>query len=225
MYDLSFFRNSLDAIAIRLADRGFSLDVETFRKLDAERRAAFTESEQLKAQRKTESQEIGKLLKGGKDASDRQRQVREIGDRATALEERAKELDENFRQLMAGVPNTPHASVPTGKSADDNVEVRRWGTPPAFAFEPKAHWDLGPKLGILDFERAAKITGARFAVYWGMGAKLERALINFMLDVHTREHGYTEVLPPFVANTASFYGTGQLPKFEADLFKLENTDY
>ncbi len=225
MYDLSFFRNNLDAIAIRLADRGFSLDVETFRKLDAERRAALTESEQLKAQRKTESQEIGKLLKGGKDASDRQRQVREIGDRATALEERAKELDENFRQLMAGVPNTPHASVPTGKSADDNVEVRRWGTPPAFAFEPKAHCDLGPKLGILDFERAAKITGARFAVYWGMGAKLERALINFMLDVHTREHGYTEVLPPFVANTASFYGTGQLPKFEADLFKLENTDY
>jgi seryl-tRNA synthetase len=225
MYDLSFFRQNLDAIAARLADRGFVLDVETFRKLDAERRAALTESELLSAQRKTESQEIGKLLKAGQNASERQQKVREMSDRATALEEQARQLDENYRQLLAGVPNTPHASVPTGKSADDNVEVRRWGKPPAFAFEPKAHWDLGPALGILDFERAAKIAGARFAVYWGMGAKLERALINFMLDVHTREHGYTEVLPPFVANTASFYGTGQLPKFEADLFKLENTDY
>ena len=225
MYDLSFFRQNLDAIAARLADRGFVLDVETFRKLDAERRAALTESEQLSAQRKSESQEIGKLLKAGQDASDRQRKVREMSDRAAALEERAREVDESYRQLLAGVPNTPHASVPTGKSADDNVEVRRWGQPPAFNFQPKAHWDLGPELGILDFERAAKITGARFAVYWGMGAKLERALINFMLDVHTREHGYTEVLPPFMANTASFYGTGQLPKFAADLFKLENTDY
>ena len=215
----------MDAIAARLADRGFALDVDTFRQLDAERRAALTESEQLKALRKAESQEIGKLLKAGQDAADRQRQVREMGDRATALEEKAQELDEKFRQLMAGVPNTPHASVPAGKSADDNVEVRRWGTPPAFSFEPKAHWDLGPELGILDFERAAKITGARFAVYWGAGARLERALINFMLDVHTREHGYTEVLPPFVANSASFYGTGQLPKFEADLFKLQDTDY
>jgi len=225
MYDLSFFRQNLDSIAPRLADRGFALDVEAFRQLDAERRAALTESEQLKAQRKAESQEIGKLIKAGQDAAARQQKVREMGDRAAALEERAKELDEKYRQLLAGVPNTPHASVPTGKSADDNVEVRRWGTPPKFSFAPKAHWDLGPELGILDFERAAKITGARFAVYWGLGAKLERALINFMLDVHTQYHGYTEVLPPFMANTASFYGTGQLPKFEADLFKLENTDY
>src|SRR5689334_13163811 len=225
MYDLSFFRQNLDAIALRLADRGFALDVEAFRRLDAERRAALTESEQLKAQRKTESQEIGKLIKAGQDASARQQNVREIADRAAALEERAKELDDRYRQLLAGVPNTPHASVPTGRSADDNVEVRRWGTPPVFSFPPKAHWDLGPELGILDFERAAKITGARFAVYWGLGAKLERALINFMLDVHTREHGYTEVLPPFMANKASFYGTGQLPKFEADLFHLEGTDY
>src|SRR6202166_2937753 len=225
MYDLSFFRQNLDSIALRLADRGFALDVEAFRQLDAERRAALTESEQLKAQRKSESQEIGKLIKSGQDASPRQQKVREMGDRAAALEERAKELDEKYRQLLAGVPNTPHPSVPTGKSADDNVEVRRWGAPPNFSFAPKAHWDLGPELGILDFERAAKITGARFAVYWGLGAKLERALINFMLDVHTQHHGYTEVLPPFMANTASFYGTGQLPKFEADLFKLEGTDY
>jgi seryl-tRNA synthetase len=225
VYDLAFFRQNLDAIAARLADRGFVLDVETFRKLDAERRAALTESEQLSAQRRSESQEIGKLLKAGENAAERQQKVREMADRAAALEERAREVDENYRQLLAGVPNTPHASVPAGKSADDNIEVRRWGQPPAFGFAPKAHWDLGPELGILDFERAAKIAGARFAVYWGMGAKLERALINFMLDVHTREHGYTEVLPPFVANTASFYGTGQLPKFEADLFKLRDTDY
>src|SRR5712671_5283543 len=225
MYDLSFFRQNLDSIAPRLADRGFALDVEAFRQLDAERRAALTESEQLKAQRKAESQEIGKLIKAGQDAAARQQRVREMGDRAAALEERAKELDEEYRQLLAGVPNTPHASVPTGKSADDNVEVRRWGQPPKFHFEPKAHWDLGPELHILDLERAAKITGARFAVYWGVGAKLERALINFMLDVHTREHGYTEVLPPFVVNSASLFGTGQLPKFAQDLFKLEGTDY
>src|SRR6202163_1427191 len=225
MYDLSFFRQNLDSIALRLADRGFALDVETFRQLDAERRAALTESEQLKAQRKAESQEIGKLIKAGQDAAARQQKVREMGDRAATLEERATELDEQYRQSLAGLPNMPHAPEPTGKSADDNVEVRRWGTPPSFSFTPKAHWDLGPELGILDFERAAKITGARFAVYWGIGAKLERALINFMLDIHTQHHGYTEVLPPFIANTASFYGTGQLPKFEADLFKLENTDY
>src|SRR6202162_5786131 len=225
MYDLSFFRQNLDAIASRLADRGFTLDVEAFRKLDAERRAAVTESEQLKAQRNAETQEIGKLRKAGEDTTERQQRVREMAELIAALEARASELDEQFRQMLAGVPNTPHPSVPTGKSADDNVEVRRWGTPPSFSFQPKAHWDLGPELGILDFERAAKITGARFAVYWGLGAKLERALINFMLDVHTQHHGYTEVLPPFMANTASFYGTGQLPKFEAELLKLEGTDY
>lgn len=225
MYDLAFFRNNLDAIAKRLADRPFTLDVEAFRKLDAERRAALTESEQLKAQRNAESQEIGKLRRAGLDAAGRQQKVREIGDRIAALDQRANELDESFQQMMAGVPNLPHESVPAGRSAEDNVEVRRWGAPPSFSFTPKAHWDLGPELGILDFERAAKITGARFAVYWGLGAKLERALINFMLDVHTKEHGYKEVLPPFIVNSASLYGTGQLPKFEADLFKLQGTDY
>jgi seryl-tRNA synthetase len=225
MYDLSFFRNNLDAISKRLADRGFALDVEEFRKLDVERRAALTESEQIKAQRNAETQEIARLRKAGEDTSARQQQVRDMAERIAALDQQAATLDEAFRQMMAGVPNLPHESVPTGKSAEDNVEVRRWGTPPEFSFLPKAHWDLGPELGILDFERAAKITGARFVVYWDLGAKLERALINFMLDVHTKHHGYTEVLPPFMINSASLYGTGQLPKFEADLFKIKDTDY
>jgi seryl-tRNA synthetase len=225
MYDLSFFRTNLDAIAKRLADRGFSLDLDAFRKLDAERRAAVTESEKLKAQKNAESAEIGKLKKAGQDTAAQQEKVRAIGDQIALLDEKAAAFDDSFRQMMAGIPNTPHESVPTGKSAEDNVEVRRWGTPPAFSFTPKPHWDLGPELGILDFERAVKITGARFVVYWGLGAKLERALINFMLDIHTQHHGYTEVLPPFMANSASFYGTGQLPKFEGDQFKLQGTDY
>ncbi len=225
MHDLSFFRANLDSIAQRLATRGYQLDVEQFRALDSDRRAALTQAETLKAQKNAKSVEVGKLKKEGQDTSAIQQEVREIGDRITALDEKAKAVDESFRDLMAGVPNIPHESVPVGKSADDNVEVRRWGQPRQFDFEPKAHWDLGPELKILDLERATKITGARFAVYWGAGARLERALINFFLDVHTREHGYTEVLPPFLINSASLFGTGQLPKFKEDLFKIENTDF
>jgi seryl-tRNA synthetase len=225
MHDLQAFRVNLDAIAERLSARGFQLDVPKFREMDAHRRAALTESEQLKAQRNSESQEIAKLRKQGVDTSAQQQKVREIGDRISALEENVKVLDEQFRGMLAGIPNTPHESVPAGRSSDDNVEIKRWGAPRQFDFTPKAHWDLGPELGILDFDRAAKITGARFAVYFDLGAKLERALINFMLDTHTREHGYTEVLPPFLVNSASLFGTGQLPKFAEDLFKLENTDY
>jgi seryl-tRNA synthetase len=225
MHELSFFRANLDTIAARLTARGFPLKIDAFRELDQRRRAAVTETEQLKARRNSESGEISKLRKQGIDTSDQQRQVREIGERITALDEQVKQLDDEFRQMLAGIPNVPHESVPEGRSEADNVEVRRWGQPRQFDFEPKAHWDLGPELGILDFERAAKITGARFAVYWDMGAKLERALINFMLDVHTREHGYTEVLPPFMVNSASLFGTGQLPKFAEDLFKVEGTDF
>src|SRR3984885_11390846 len=225
MHDLSQFRSNLDAIAQRLSTRGFTLDVDQFRALDSERRAAVTESEQLKAKKNSESAEIGKLLKQGVDATERQQQVRAMADRISTLDEKVKTLDDSFRTMLAGIPNIPHESVPVGKSSDDNVEVRRWGQPPKFDFEPKAHWDLGAELHILDLERAAKITGARFAVYWGIGARLERALINFMLDVHTQKHGYTEVLPPFMVNSASLYGTGQLPKFEADLFKIKDTDY
>ena len=225
MHDLSYFRGNLDAIAARLATRGYELDVEAFRALDAERRAALTESETLKAQRNTESGEIAKLKKAGQDTADQQAKVRAIGDRIAALDEATKAVDARFYEVLAGVPNVPHESVPVGASADDNVEVHQHGTIPTFDFAPQNHWDIGPALGILDFERAAKITGARFAVYMGLGAKLERALINFMLDTHTREHGYTEVFPPVVVNGDSLYGTGQLPKFAADLFKLEGTDY
>ena len=225
MHDLATFRANLDAIAARLADRGFTLDVEDFRQLDARRRAALTEAEQLKAQRNFESQEIGKLKKAGQDTAGLQAKVRAIGDRIAALDEQVKTIDEEFRQHLASIPNVPGESVPAGRSADDNVEIKKWGAPREFAFEPKAHWDLGPRMGILDFERAAKVTGARFAIYFGAGAKLERALINFMLDLHTREHGYTEVLPPFLVNSASLFGTGQLPKFADDLFKCEKFDF
>lgn len=225
MHDLSQFRANLDAFAARLATRGFPLDVAQFREMDTERRAAVTEAEQLKAQRNAESQEINKLRQQKVDTTERQQAMRAIGERITALDEKVKILDERFRDLLAGIPNIPHESVPVGRSSDDNVEVRRWGTPRQFDFEPKAHWDLGPELKILDLERAAKITGARFAVYWGVGAKLERALMSFMLDVHTKEHGYTEVFPPCLINSASLFGTGQLPKFKDDLFKVENTDF
>ena len=225
MHDLAFFRTNLDSIAQRLTARGYQLDVEQFRALDTERRAALTEAEQLKAQVNAKSGEVGKLRKAGQDTASIQQEVRRIGDRIVVLDEKAKAVDESFRDLMAGVPNIPHESVPVGKGAEDNVEVRRWGQPREFDFQPKAHWDLGAELKILDLERATKVTGARFAVYWGIGARLERALINFMLDVHTREHGYTEVLPPFLINSASLFGTGQLPKFKEDLFKIENTDF
>jgi seryl-tRNA synthetase len=224
MLDLGFFRANFEKVAERLATRGNVTGLEPFRELDQGRRAVITEAEELKARRNTESAEIAQLRKAGAVTTVRQQQVREIGNRITALDEQIKTLDEQFRELLAGIPNLPHESVPIGRSAEDNVEVRRCGEPRQFDFEPKAHWDLGPELGILDLERAAKITGARFAVYWGVGAKLERALINFMLDVHTREHGYTEVLPPFLVNSASLFGTGQLPKFADDLFKCEKHD-
>jgi seryl-tRNA synthetase len=224
MYDLASFRANFEKLVERLARRGASSGLEQFRELDRRRRAVITEAEELKARRNAESAEIAKLRKEGADTSARQQQVRESAKRIAALDEQAKALDDQFRDLLAGIPNLPHESVPAGAGPDDNVEVRRCGEPRRFDFEPKAHWDLGPELGILDLERAAKITGARFAVYWGVGARLERALINFMLDVHTREHGYTEVLPPFLVNSASLFGTGQLPKFADDLFKCEKHD-
>ncbi|HWB84784.1 MAG TPA: serine--tRNA ligase [Bryobacteraceae bacterium] len=225
MHDLSFFRSHFDDVAQRLSTRGNVPGLDRFRELDGKRRAAISQTEQLKARRNSESSEIARLKREGVDTSERQKQVRAIGEEIAALDEQGKQLDEEFRELLAGIPNLPHESVPVGKDSADNVEVRRVGEPRHYDFEPKAHWDLGPELGILDLERAAKITGARFALYWDLGAKLERALINFMLDVHSREHGYKEVLPPFLVNSQSLYGTGQLPKFAEDLFKCEKHDF
>ncbi len=225
MHDLSFFRSHLDEMRQRLATRNFTLDMDAFQDLDKRRRQCVTESEQLKAARNQATVEIGKLRKEGVDTAEKQQAVRAMGDRMAALDAQAAKLDDEFRDVLSRVPNVPQESVPVGKSEQDNVEVRKWGTLPEFSFAPKPHWDLGPELGILDMERAAKVTGARFAVYWGLGARLERALVNFMLDLHTKEHGYQEVLPPFLVNSASLYGTGQLPKFSEDLFKCENTDF
>ena len=225
MHDLNWFRNNLDTAADRLATRNFPIDKDKFRELDTQRRAAVTEAESLKAERNVQSMEIGKLKKAGQDTAALQLAMRAAADRVAQLDENVKGLDDQFRTILTGIPNLPQADVPVGKSEHDNVEIRRWGTPNDFKFTPKAHWDLGPELGILDMERAAKITGARFSVYWGLGAKLERALANFMLDVHTSQHGYTEVMPPYVVNSASLFGTGNLPKFGEDLFRLENTDY
>lgn len=224
MLDLSFVRNNFDRVAERLATRGNVPNLDQFRELDRDRRAAIARTETLKARKNAESVELGKLKREGADTTERQKELRAIGDEIAALDEVVKAADGKFQELLAGIPNVPHESVPVGRTADENVEVRRFSEPPQFDFEPKAHWDLGPELGILDFERATKITGARFALYWDMGAKLERALINFMLDVHSREHGYTEVLPPFLVNSQSLYGTGQLPKFREDLFKCEDHD-
>ncbi len=225
MHDLHLFRGQLDETAERLASRGFALDKESFRVIDSRRREALTEVERLKAERNDRSKDIGARKKAGEDTAELQAAVRTIGDAIADLEGKAEALDTEFMDLLKGIPNLPHHSVPPGLSADDNVEVRREGSPGEYSFTPKPHWDLGVELGILDFERAAKITGARFAVYFGQGAKLERALINFMLDTHTNEHGYLETLPPFLVNSASLYGTGQLPKFAEDLFKCEGFDF
>src|SRR5271166_2271835 len=174
----------------------------------------------MKAQRNRASEEIAKLKKSGQDATALIAETKELRQQVDELGKAAEEYETRLRQVLVGIPNIPHASVPVGKSADDNVEVRRWGAPPKFDFAPKPHWEIGEQLGVLDLERAAKLSGARFAVYWDQGAHLERALANFMLDLHTREHGYTEVLPPYLVNSDSMYGTGQLPKFAADSFKV-----
>jgi seryl-tRNA synthetase len=194
--------------------------LKDFRELDTRRRQAITEAETSKAERNKASEEIAKKKKAGEDASRAMAQTKELRERIADREKIASDFDTRLREILAGIPNLPHPSVPVGHSAEDNVEVRRWGTPPKFDFTPKPHWDLGPDLGILDLERAVKVAGARFAVYWDLGAKLERALANFMLDLHTRQHGYTEVLPPYLVNSASMYGTGNLPKFAADLFRV-----
>jgi len=226
MLDLSFVRENLPLVEEKLRQRGMdpAAMLKDFREVDSQRRHAITEAETSKAQRNKASEEIAKLKKSGQDASAAMAQTKELREKIQTLEKTAGDLDARLREILVGIPNIPHASVPVGHSPDDNVEVRKWGTQPKFDFTPKPHWDLGPELGVLDLERAVKLTGARFAVYWDLGAKLERALANFMLDLHTREHGYTEVLPPYLVNSDSMYGTGQLPKFAADLFRVPHGD-
>ena len=229
MLDLNFVRANLELVEEKLRARG--LDPATllgdFRELDRERRSRITQAESLQAQRNKLSQEVARSRKAGVDAAlvaAVMDQTRELKQETEELERSAAQAEEQMRDLLVRIPNLTQDSVPLGKSEAENVEVSRWGQQPAFDFAPKPHWDLGEDLGILDFARAAKISGARFAVYWGRGARMERALANFMIDVHTREHGYLEVLPPFLVNSKSLFGTGQLPKFAEDLFKCEGTD-
>lgn len=225
MLDLNFVRDNIDKVRAALQSRRFDTKtLDAFAEADAERRKVIAESDQLNAQRNASSREIGNLMKEGKkeEAEARRAEVGTLKDRISDLDQLRSQTEARMHELLSTLPNIPHESVPFGETESDNVEVRRWGTPPQFDFEPKDHVDLGTALGILDLERATKISAARFAILNGAGARLERALVSFMLDVHTREHGYEETLPPFIVNRSSLFGTGQLPKFEADLFKLRD---
>ena len=226
MLDLKFVREHTDQVLAAISRRGIELDLTAFLALDAERRALQQRVEELRRRRNEVSEEIGRLKKAGQPAEDKVAEMRAVGDTITELENKSREQEEAQRNILLTTPNLPHVSVPDGKDENSNVEIRRWspqgGEPPVFSFEPKPHWDLAEYLDIIDFDRATKITGARFALYKGMGARLERALISFMLDLHTTEHGYLEVLPPFMVNKASMTATGQLPKFEEELFRVEN---
>ncbi len=224
MHDLGYFREHLEVFEQMAHNRGVSLDLEGFRSLDGERRKLIHAVEQLKAQRNKASEEIARLKKSGQDAGGILSDMKRVSEEIKQSDARVADLDLLLRAFMLTVPNVPHRSVPVGRSAAENVEVRRWGAPPKFDFTPKPHWEVGEGAGILDLAAAAKMTGARFAVYKGLGARLERALANFMLDTHAK-NGYLEILPPFIVNTASLTGVGQLPKFAADMFHLEGTDY
>jgi seryl-tRNA synthetase len=226
MLDLSFVRDNLPLVEEKLRQRGMKPAevLKNFAQVDAQRRQAITSAETMKAQRNRASEEIAKLKKSGQDATALIEETKKLREQVEELGKAAEEYETRLQQILVGIPNMPHASVPVGKTADDNVEVRRWGAAPQFDFAPKPHWEIGEHLGVLDLERAAKLSGARFAVYWDLGARLERALANFMLDLHTREHGYTEVLPPYMVNSDSMYGTGQLPKFAADSFRVRHGD-
>src|SRR3989454_3373057 len=225
MLDLNYVRENLDRVRAALEKRGFAPAVlDDFVRADAERRGVIAESDSLNAQRNAASREIGTLMKEGKrdEATLRRNEVSELKERIAELDELRDQAEARMREMLSTLPNIPHESVPVGKDESANVEIRRWGTKPEFDYEPKDHVDLGTALGILDLERAAKIASARFAILNGAGARLERALINFMLELHTREHGYQETLPPFIVNKDALFGTGQLPKFEEDLFKLRD---
>ncbi|HET6852143.1 MAG TPA: serine--tRNA ligase [Pyrinomonadaceae bacterium] len=225
MLDLNYVRENIDKVREALnARRADTKALDDFTRADEERRRVIAESDQLNARRNASSREIGALMKEGKkeEAEARRAEVTGLKDQISELDQRRTATETRMHELLSTLPNIPHETVPVGADESDNVEVRRWGKPPEFAFEPKDHVDLGTALGILDLERATKIAAARFAILNGAGARLERALINFMLDVQTREHGYLETLPPFIVNRSALFGTAQLPKFEADLFKLED---
>jgi len=225
MLDVKWLRENREEAERRLATRGEEAPLDAFEDLDGKRRKLLREVEELKELRNRVSEEIGTMKKEGKDASPKIKGMREVGDRIKEMEKDLDVVEEELRAVLLKIPNLPHPSVPVGAVSEDNPEIRKWGTPPSLPFPPKNHWDLGEDLGILDFGRAAKIAGARFVLYKGMGALLERALANFMLDLHTRRHGYEEVLPPFLAHRRSFLGTGNLPKFEEDLFHIADSDY
>ena len=225
MLDLNYVRENLDGVRAALAARGMpATALDDFAQADAERRRVIAESDALNAERNTASRVIGGLMKEGRreEAKVQRKQVGDLKDRIAELDQKREQAEARLRELLLTLPNIPQESVPVGKDESANVEIRRWGTKPEFDFEPKDHVDLGTSLGILDLERAVKVAGARFAILNGAGARLERALIDFMLDLHTREHGYRETLPPFIVNASALFGTGQLPKFEEDLFKLED---
>ena len=224
MLDLGYVREHLDVIEKMARDRCITIDLGKFRQIDDERRKLIFQSEQLKAERNKASEEIARLKKAGQDASPILARMKEVSENVKRDDERVSELDSELQHFMLTIPNIPHSSVPVGKSSADNVVVREWGAPPKFDFSPRPHWEVGESAGILDFEAAIKMSGARFAVYKGLGARLERAIANFFLDIHTREHGYREILPPFIVNTAALTGVGQLPKFAAEMFHLEGTD-
>lgn len=225
MLDLKFVRENVDRVGQMLKDRQMAMDLKPLLDLDEERRRILGQVEELKHRRNLASDEISRLKKEKQDASARIEEMRAVSQEIKGLDQELSTIEQQFRDFLLLIPNTPHASVPVGKDEKDNPVVKTWGTPPALNFEPRPHWEIGESLGILDFERAARMTGARFALYWGMGAALERALITFMLDMHTQHHGYTEVLPPFMVNSTSLLGTGQLPKFKEELFKLEGRDF
>ncbi len=223
MHDLGYFREHLAEFEQMAAHRGVKIDFDAFRALDQERRERITEAERMKAARNKASEEIARSKKAGQDASALLTAMKRVSDEIKRADERATELDARLAEFMLTVPNRPHSSVPVGHTADANIEVRRWGAPPKFDFKPRPHWEIAENAGIIDFQRATKIASARFAVYRGLGARLERALASFFLDTHA-SHGYTEILPPFLVNTAALTGVGQLPKFAADMFHLEGTD-
>src|SRR5512147_228043 len=225
MYDLRNLRDNLDAIRDHLGPRGADVQWEYLRKLIEERRGLTSQVETLRHELKKGSEEVARLKREKQPAEEAVAAMKAVGDRIAQCETGLRGVEEKLQDLALRIPNLPHATVPVGRSAEQNVEVRRWGTPPTLGHPAKTHWDIGENLGILDFDRAAKIAGARFAVLTGAGARLERALINFMLDLHTTEHGYREVLPPLMVNRSAMTGTGQLPKFEEDLFRLRDEDY